>query len=69
MSNVLASAAWAGGFVAADLVADRYGLSVSKLNRAFRSEIGPLAYDLLLAGAALGYRHHIVHGGMRRAHL
>ena len=63
MRTVLASAAWVGGFIAADVAADRFGLSVSKINRSFRAEVGTLAYDLLLVGAAIGYRHHIVHGG------
>ena len=61
--KVVASMAWIGGFGVVDIATDRFGLSVSKLNRAFRSEVGPIAYDLLLIGAAIGYRHHIVHGG------
>ena len=61
--SVLASMAWIGGFGAIDMATDRYGMSVSKLNRVFRSEVGPIAYDLLLIAGAIGYRHHIIHGG------
>ncbi|HKN44294.1 MAG TPA: hypothetical protein VJW23_10240 [Propionibacteriaceae bacterium] len=62
MRKVLAAAGWVNGFMAVDLLADRYGLSVTKLSQGFRREVGPLAFDLLLAGAALGYRNHLKRG-------
>lgn len=62
MRNVLAAAGWINGFTAVDVLADRRGLSATKLGRAFRHEVGPLAFDLLLAGAVLGYRYHVKRG-------
>ena len=62
MRKALAAAAWVGGFAVIDQEADRFGLSVTKVCRAIRDEIGSPAFDLLLAGAALGFRHHIRKG-------
>ena len=62
MRKAASAAAWIGGFAAFDKVADGYGLSVTKLCRALRKEVGPLAFDLILAGAALGYRNHLKRG-------
>ena len=62
MRKALAAACWVGGFAAGDAVADRYGLSVTKICRAIRSEVGPLAFDLMLFGAYIGYRHHLKRG-------
>jgi len=59
MRKALAAAGWVGGFAVIDMTADRYGLSVTKVVRAIRHEVGPLAFDILLAGAALGFRQHI----------
>ena len=62
MRKAASAAVWIGGFAAVDAVADRHGLSVTKLCRAIRTEVGPLAFDLILAGAALGYRNHLKRG-------
>ena len=62
MRKAVAAACWVGGFAASDAVADRHGLSVTKICRAIRSEVGPLAFDLMLVGAALGYRNHLKRG-------
>jgi len=59
MRKALAAAAWVGGFAVIDMTADRYGLSVTKVVQAIRTEIGPAAFDLILVGAALGFRQHV----------
>jgi hypothetical protein len=59
MRKALAAAGWVGGFAVIDMTADRYGLSVTKVVRAIRAEFGPVAFDLMLAGAALGFREHV----------
>lgn len=62
MRRAYAAAAWIGGFAVIDIIADRRGLGVTDLTRLLRAEIGPLAFDVILAGAALGYRNHLKRG-------
>lgn len=62
MRKALAAAVWVGGFAAVDATADRFGLSVTKVCRAICHEIGPVATDLLLASAVIGFRNHLKRG-------